>query len=302
MLWPLLAIFAYFLNALVVVIDKAILSVKVKDPLPYAFYGAVLNSAAFLLWIFDFSFLSLETTVYAFLAGVSFFAAIYFMYAAMVKGEASRVISIIGAVSPLTVLSLSYLFLDERLPSLWLVAFSFLVLGGLFLTVEKDEKSSRFRFLKGIPLNSFLSGIFWALTFFLTKVVFLDSTFINGFVWIRTGTIFVVAAVFLAPSARARVLKSPLGAAGKVSLSFLANKIASAASFVVLSFAIKMGTVSIVNALQGTQYGFIFIFGLIIYLYKSKLSQESFKRSAVLQKISGIVLVSLGVAILFLFK
>ncbi len=301
MFWLFLAIISYFLNALVVVVDKIILSKEVKSPLQYSFYGGALGVAALLLWIFDFSFLSLPIMACALLAGICFFFAIYFMYSAMNKGEASRVISVIGAVSPLVVLALSYAFLEERLPALWLTAFFVLVFGGLLLTLEKDKSSSRMRFIKNIPFYSLISGIFWALTFFLTKVVFLSATFLNGFVWIRVGTLLIILAIFLVPSLRRSVLKSSLVASKKVSFSFLSNKVASGVAFIVLNISIKIGSVSLINALQGMQYAFVFLAALLIYFYFPKFLQESFSKIDVFQKLSGIAFVSAGLAILFLF-
>src|SRR3989304_8299 len=103
MLWVILALTAYFLLAIVELIDKRILSSPDVSALPYAFYAGLLVSFSFILWPLDFSFLPAKETIFSLVGGAAFFAGIYFIYSAIIKGEVSRVISIVGGLSPILI-------------------------------------------------------------------------------------------------------------------------------------------------------------------------------------------------------
>ncbi len=301
MIWLILAVTSYLLNSVVVVADKFLLSSRVKNPLAYAFNGAALNLLIFLLWPFVFSFLSFKTIIIAFFAGTTFFFSIYYLYKAMAGGEASRVVSIIGGVSPIIIFFLSYFVLDERLSVFWLFAFILLVSGSLLLTLEKGGGYFNFKIGGGFPFYSCASAVFFALTFFSTKMVFLETSFLNGFIWTRIGVFFAVLCVLLFPSLRKSVLESPLSASRRLFFYFASNKVLSALAFLILNYSFKLGSVSLINALQGVQYVFVFFLALMLYFYKPGVLEESFSLMAILQKITGIIMISVGVAILFIF-
>ncbi len=266
-----------------------------------AFYGATLTSFALLLWPFDFAFLSLKTTLIALFSGVSFFVAVYFLYAAMARGETSRVVSFIGGVSPLIVLVLSYFVLRERLPTHWVIAFALLILGSFFLARDNNSKNSEFGIDKRFSFYSVCAAIFFALTFFTSKLVFLESSFLNGFVWLRVGTILTVFILLLFRPVRKSLFECPLNVSGRLSAAFISNKTLSALSFFILNYAIKIGSVTVVNALQGVEYAFVFLLALAFSFLKPEALKESFALKDTFHKILGIALISFGVAILFIF-
>jgi uncharacterized membrane protein len=300
MLWIFLALAGYFLNAIVELVDKFLLSSKIKDPLTYSFYAGLLSSLVFVLWPFDFSFISYQTAIFAIFSGMTFFLAIYFLYKAMFEGEASRVISVIGGVSPVIVFSLSYFFLKERLPAFWLVAFLLLISGSVLLTLERDKKNKSVVVNKKFPAYSLAAAIFFSFTFFSSKAVFLRTSFLNGFIWIRLGTFASVVFVFLTPFLRKDILKNASNVSKRVSFGFVSNKILSAASFFVLSYAIKLGSVAVINALQGVQYVFLFALALAVSFYRPEFLSETISWRGIVQKAIAVILISVGVVLLFL--
>ncbi len=219
----------------------------------------------------------------------------------MNKEEASRVVSIIGGISPIVIFGLSYLVLHERLSAFWRLAFVFLVSGGLLLTIEEDIKTHMFKISRELPLYSFASAVFFGLTFFTGKIVFVETSFLNGFVWARVGTLVVVLILMLVSSTRKQILKNPLTISPRLSFLYVINKGFSGLAFLILNYAIMLGSVTMVNALQGTQYAFIFLLALLFYFYKPKFLHESFSFKATLQKLTGIILISTGVVLLFYY-
>lgn len=289
--WLILAIFSYFLNAVVSLADKFLLSRKVKDPFVYAFYSGILTAAVFVLWPFDFAFLPPNLTLIALLAGASFFVAIFFFYSAILAGEVSRVVPVVGGVSPVIIFGLSYIFLGERLPAFWFLGFLALVLGTVLFTLGKG---------KGISVYSFAAAVFFALCFFFTKVVFLKTSFLNGFVWTRVGAILLPLSLLLLPFFRKIIHKSQFNIKRRSFLLFLSNKSLSAVAFLVLNYAIASGSLAIINAVQGVQYVFLFFLTLIFSVYFPQIVSEPLRKGVIIQKIAGVILISLAIIILFI--
>jgi len=80
---------------------------------------------------------------------------------------------------------------------------------------------------------------------------------------------------------------------------FFLNKVLAAAAFALLYFAIKIGNVVFVNAVQGVQYVFITLIGMTLL----KISPSIFRRH--IQKMTGrkmfaTSLIILGLALIFL--
>jgi uncharacterized membrane protein len=298
MLWVILALSAYFLFAVVEIIDKKILSSPLLNPLTYAFYAGLLVCFSFLFWPFDFSFLSPIVTFFAIASGASFFIAIYFLYSAITKGEISRVISIVGGLSPIIIFIFSYFFLEERLGFFSLVALFMLVVGSVSLSFEKDGK--KFIFRKHFFLDAFLAALFFAVSYGLTKAVFLNTSFLNGFIWVRVGTFICVVFVFLMPKLRRRILESSRRVSRRLTTLFFFDKGISALGHIILNYAVKLGSVAIVNALQGAEYAFIFILTLCFSLFLPRIFYESLAPKHLIHKMLGIALVCGGVVLLFL--
>jgi uncharacterized membrane protein len=298
MLWVILALIAYFLLAIVGVIDKKILSSPLLNPLAYAFYAGLLPIVAIIFWLFDFSFLSPLYTIFAILGGATFFVGIFFLFEAIIKGEISRVITIVGGISPILIFIFSYFFLGERLNFSYIVALFILIAGSISLSFATDGE--KLRFDRYFFLFSFLAALFFSFSYFLTKAIFLKTSFLNGFVWIRVGTIFSSLGVFLVPSWRKRILQGSKGFSSKLTFLFLFNKGISGLSHLPLNYAVALGSVVIVNALQATEYAFIFVLTLGLSYFLPSVFHESLTVRNLVSKIIGIVLVSCGTIILFL--
>ncbi len=297
MFWVFLSLSAYFLIAVVEITDKQILSSPKLGALVYAFYAGLLTSVALLFWPLSFAFLPLDITFYALIAGISFFAAIFFLYSAIIQGEVSRVVSIIGGLSPIIIFFFSYFFLGERLRLHSFIALLMLIAGSLILSFVRDGE--KYVFGKHFFLDAFLASVFLALTYFLTKVVFLNAKFFNGFIWIRVGTLLCTLAVFLMPATRKYILEGAKGFSGRLTALFIFNKGISALAHLALNFAIKLGTVAIVNALQAVEYVFIFVLTMGLSYFAPQVFNEPLTFKTLAPKLAGIALISTGVILLF---
>jgi uncharacterized membrane protein len=64
------------------------------------------------------------------------------------------------------------------------------------------------------------------------------------------------------------------------------------------NFAISIGSVTIVNAMQGTQYAFLLILTILFSKYYPKVLQERVSGGILAQKIAAIILISAGLILL----
>jgi len=297
--WILIAIIAHSISGVVFVIDKYILSRTRLRPAAYAFYIGIFGAFALVLIPFGFSLLPVNQIIISFSAGALFVLAVLFFYKSIRMGEVSRITPIIGGAVPIFTLILSYLFLSERLGSEQLIAFSLFVLGGMIMLWPRKGKriSGKPSLVKRLPV-ALLAALFFSGSFVLTKYVFDHQPFINGFIWIRFGGILGAGLLFLWPDTRRIILKSSGGVKVKTGILAVANKGLSALGFVLLNYAIFLGSVSLVNALQGVQYVFLLVIGIFLSKKFPQIIREQISEGAIIQKVVAIVLISFGLAVL----
>lgn len=298
MSWLVIIILAYFLFAIVSLGDKALLS---GDPNPksYTFYVGLLGAAALLLIPFVGFFIpSLNQLLLALFSGVIFIFAIFFLFSGLEEFEASRVIPAIGGMTPVFTFAFSFIFSkgQEILDVFGIAAFIFLVLGSIFITYEKGKKIS----LKSFSIAS-LAAMFFALHFVLSKYVYIEQPFWNGFIWMRVGSLIVILFLFFSKEVRSEIFQKKFTFTKKTGTFFFVNQIFGALAFILQHFAISLAGISylpIITALQGTQYVFLFVFAFILSFKFPMFIREKTSKEIILQKISAIIFVITGLVFL----
>ena len=66
----------------------------------------------------------------------------------------------------------------------------------------------------------------------------------------------------------------------------------------VLTAAMALGSVTLVNAVQGAQYGFLFILALLFSYRWPKIFGEEFNIKVIVQKVIALILIILGLYLL----
>jgi hypothetical protein len=74
--------------------------------------------------------------------------------------------------------------------------------------------------------------------------------------------------------------------------------VAAALAFIMLNWAISLGNVALINALQGTQYLFLILIVVFLSSRYPKIMKEQFRGGVMLQKVLGTTLVVLGLYML----
>jgi len=296
MSWLIIAITAYFINAVNSIVDKFLLTSSVIKPVAYSFYIGVLG--LFVLIFIPFVNFTIPSPSQLFInlfTGVIFILAIFTFFNALWKGETSRILPLVGGLIPICILALSFIFLEERLISRQLGAFFLLVPGTVLISIKKRKI--------GTPSETdvflaILASFIYACAFVLTKFVYLNQPFWSGFIWIRIGS-FLGALSFLAfPKIREKIFSASRTVKRKMGLLYLSNQGLGGLSFLLLNYAIFLASVSLVSALQGTQYAILIILIAILSVKVPALIKGELRKGIRLKRISAIALISAGLFLL----
>ncbi len=299
LLWLSIAVLAYLFNALSAVIDKFLITKKVPSPFVYTFFITILGILGIVLIPFGFKFfITRKFLLIVFAVGFVYIFALLSFFYALLRNEASRVVPIVGAVQPVIIFFLSKRFISESLNFLQIFAVILLVLGGILITFEPHH--SKFRKDRSWIFLSLLSGLLFGVLYFLNKYLYINLGFITGFVWTRIST-FLVALTFLFNKSFIKILKqSTKNTKVKSKLLFFIGQISGAMFFILINYAISLGSVTIINAMQGIQYVFVFVIMMFISKIKKDLDLENISNKVLMQKAVSILMIVLGIGLLVL--
>ena len=298
MIWLVLAIGAYFLNSITAVIDKFLLKKSVSSSIAYTFYVGLLSIFAVILIPFGVVFLSGQEILKDILAGMVFLLAILFFLKSVKKNEVSIAVTVIGGFTPIFVLILSFIFLGETLSQKQILAFILLVLGGILMSLKKSGGQARKFSPVGIEL-SILAAFVFSVYYVMVKSIFSGQPFLSAFFWSRMGS-FLLALTFLSiPIWRKIIFETKNTAGRKGGALFVFNKILGASAFILLNYSIKLGSVTLINAIQGIQYLFLFILVVLLSKKFPKVLEEKLTIAVIFQKVGAIIIIGLGLILIY---
>ncbi len=311
-LWILLATGAYFLLALNGIADKFLLSKTVRHPIAYAFYAGItapmtlllipigylgtLLGLSFFHSELSFQFLSFSNTLVALLGGACFPLALFFSYKAIQQTSISRILPIQGGLVPFFTLIFAYVILGERLTQHQMLAFIFLVTGAVLIAMKKKHGEWHAQAMG----NAIISAFLFASSLTLEKYVFNHVNFGSGLIWTRLG-FFLASVSFLIPKkSRQYIFDAPKETSTGNKFVYLGARVSGGLSGLLQNYAIKIGSVTLVNALQGTQYALLLLMASILSVKFPKILKEDVSERKIIQKVIAILLISGGLVLLAL--
>ncbi len=319
-MWLVVALSSYFLSAGVHVADKFLLSKKFHSSVVYAFYVGIWSVFNVVLLVLAPWMPSPKEFLIDVAVGILFLITLIFWYKALHQSEATRVIPIVGALTPIFSLLLSVIFLGETLNQRQLLAFVILISGGVLISVKQTklylinkvimrvryilgtifgEPHARYRPVRRMIINSLISAALFACFYVSMKYIYMTQPFIGGFVWSRLGTFIGTLLILLVPKWRFLIKKRHKETSTPVNFAFfLSVRFLASVAFILFNLAISLGNVSLVNALQGTQYLFLIFLVILLSTKFPKILKEELGRGVLLQKFIGVMLVSLGLYVL----
>ena len=298
MLWLIAAISAYLILSIVFTIDKYLLGGGLPNPKIYAFYVGILGILVlFLIPFVDFSIPEFSQIILAFLSGAIYVYDLFWFYKALSTYEASRIVPTIGALVPLFTFGLVFVFSfgKEILSLTGFVALLLLISGSVLITLEKKK----FINLKSLRISAITAFLF-SLSFILAKYVYLEQSFWSAFIWLKIGGILMALSFLSSKEVKKGVFRTKTFR-GKIATLFLFNQGMGALANILQNWAIALAPlvyVSIINALQGVQYAFLFLITLFLSFKFPQILKERISKEILIQKIVAIFLIGMGLAIL----
>ncbi len=314
--WLLIAVTAYFLNAIAILIDKTLLKRDIKNPFVYTFYIAAFGVAIIILalpflYFFPIQIIWPGWTQFwvSIMAGVTFSIGLFFLFWGLKREEASRLTPMVGGLVPIFVLILASLLIDEHLSPRQLLAFGLIVAGTFLISLDFGNHQGAWHWLKqklglqsyNLPkirktlLLALPTAVFFAVSYTLTKDVYNHQPFESGFAWTRLGAFAVVFMPMLIKKNRRDLMHPPKNKnIKKARVRFLVGQASGGTSAVLVQYAISLASVSLVQALQGLQYVFVFLGALFLTLYHPKILKEKLSTIVMTQKIAAVVIIAFG--------
>ncbi|MDP3792281.1 MAG: hypothetical protein Q8Q89_00985 [bacterium] len=289
MLWLYLALIAYFINAIVFIIDKYLLVGQIPKYHAYAFGVSILSLASLFLIPFGVSWQGLSYFLIAVSSGAAFFVGLVFFYKVIKQSDISVAATQVGTIAAVFTYIFSVIILKDALSFINLSAFLFFIFGIYLLG----------RIEKQVFTSAVLAGLLGGIYYVLMKYLFNESDFVNGLFWTRMGFIGSAFISLFSREVRQEVKFSLGHASGKSKFLFVFNKFLAGIGFIILYFSINLGNVSLINALLGVQFLFIFLLA-IIFRKRIPEVKEKLNKNILILKTTGIASVALGFLLLFL--
>jgi uncharacterized membrane protein len=306
--WILLASAGQFLNAIVAILDKYIVSDENALPRPfvYAFYSCLLTGGWAFIYLIgvvpglhelgapsykEILTPTLNVVALAFLAAYTFFMALVSMYTALKQADASNVMPIIGSVSALSAFGMSYLFLDASLSSNFIWGIIILAAGTLLVAQTLPKV--------GVIMHVAHSGLFFGLHAITMKGLFLETSFDDGFFWSRVGFVLFALSLLLVPTYYHKITEQTKGTTKKTGVIVLLTKVLAGVAAFMLLKATDIGEVSVVQALDGLKFVFILVISIVFahYLPDSATDRDT-RPGTVFRKLLFVIVIMVGFVML----
>jgi len=305
MSWILVALLAYLFLAIANLFDKFLVDNVLPSSKAYAFVACffggivILGAPWFLQWP-GFYWLMINL-----LSGAIFAVALWLLYEALRRGEASQTLVFVGGLTPIFSITFSVLFFKEQFSALEWVGIITLLLGIFIVAILPKQRHFLTRVLNKLKLTQDIktgslvfalgSAFFYSTYFLLTKYAYSEQTFASAFIWNRVGAALFVL-IFLIKASDRKIIfntfKNPKK--NKNGMLVILNQDLGSAGFILQNYAIFLGSVALVNALQGVQYAFLLVISSVLAVLSPKLLKETFSWRIFLQKSLAVIVIAMG--------
>jgi drug/metabolite transporter (DMT)-like permease len=291
--WLGLAIFAQFLFAVSTLVDKHIVSRAgvIGKPVVYAFFVSLLSGFVIVFLPFV-SWPAPYVLVLSLANAATFTAAIFLLYSALKEARASDVSPAIGGLSAIVTAILAAAILEGDVAYVHILPIALLALGTGII--------SHFHFSMRAFLYTAAAGCFFGITVFVSKLIFIEVPFLDGFFWMRIMNVAIALSLLLVPAFRTAIFHGGRHSSRNAKSLVVGNKILGGVAAALTAYAVSLGSVAVVNALAGLQFLFLFVFALL-FAHKMPLFSDTKTGShGGWHTFVGIGLVGAGLATLYL--
>lgn len=304
-----MATLGQFLGAIVVFLDKYIVTDEKALPRPfvYAFYSCLLTGFWVVIYFLAYipgvtnvgipSFAEIQKPTIqvlgmSVLAAYTFFMALVSLYDALRRSEAVNVMPVVGVISTVSTFTLSYFLLDVVLQPNFIWGVVILILGTLLVAQTLPERYTMLTVLH--------SGFFFGLHYISMKGLFLETSFADGFFWSRIGLMFFALSLLMVPTYFSKITEQTAKSNKKTGfIVLLAKLLAGISAFLVLK-ATDLGDVTVVQALDGLKFVFILLItALFSQLLPASAAKEISRPKEFFRQVLYVAIITVGYFILF---
>jgi len=303
--WISVALAAYLFLAVANLFDKFLIDHIIGSARAYTFFACIMGAIVILAspWLLKwpgwFYFI-----VNIALGGV-FVLALWSLYEALKRGEAARILVLVGGTTPIFSIILSMAFLKECFSVSQWFGLAFLLLGVFIIAFLPTHRSFLSRLLRHLKIKQIVganglwlaifSGLAYSIYFVGSKYAFSHQAFASAFIWNRLGAALFALLFLLKAGSRCEIKKfARKSSPSKHKFLVVLGQGLGSLGFILQNYAVSLGSVALINALQGVQYAFILVISTILALSLPRLLKETFSWRILLQKTAAVTMVGIG--------
>ncbi len=290
MLWLILTLLATTMFAIVQIIDKIYMSKWIKQPaIPVIIFGFIGIAASFVISLVKgLASISIFNLFIAIISGASFVIMSILYFKAIQLEEVSRVGPLFH-LAPIFVLIIAAIFLNESFTLLKYIGIFLLVAGAILLSIRSFD----IKFNKSFFLMIF-AALFLALSSTSIKYLLNFMDYWSAFSYARFGAIIILLPVIFIylPDLKKLATKQK-----EILTIISSNELINITALFIMTVAISIGFVTLVQALITTQIIFVLLFSTVLSIYYPKILEEEISKNIIFQKIIAIILMLAGAII-----
>lgn len=303
--WLVVALSAYLLLAVANLLDKFVVDNVLKSSKAYVFAACILGLLVFILAPWFLNWPGIFLFILNLLTGFIFALALWALYEALRRGEAAKTLVFIGGLTPVFSIIFSIIFFKEIFTLNQWLGIVALLIGVLLIAFLPQAHNFLIRVLGKLNLRqkiggggimiALLSALAYSAYFILSKYTYLEQPFLSAFLWNRLGAGLFVLIFLIRKSDRHKIISLfEAGSPRQNKWLVMFNQLLGASGFMLQNYAIFLGSVAIVNALQGFQYAFLLVISALLAVLSPKLLKVNFSWRSVLQKTLAVIFIALG--------
>lgn len=295
--WIIIVLILYFVFAVYSLIDKFIMGKRhLKNPYVYAaLHGIAGILLLLILPFFKISVPSFNIILFSLVAGFFYILGLALFFKACIIEEITK-LKILWQMVPVYVLILATIFLDEILVPKDYLAFVLLMLGGIIVSLKKEE--GRFRFSQSFYIMVLTTFVF-ALHGIFVKYLFNIFEIISIYLFIRLGAFLSSLLLFIPKKNRIDLSADWKRMKINAKTTLLSKIILDLPSVFLFGYLMTISPISLVTALGNSVRP---LYVLLLAYISTKLFpdfiKEDFSRGSLLKKIIALIIIIVGIYIL----
>jgi len=302
MQWFILALLASTLWAVVVVVDKFVLTHHIKDAFSYQIFLTItLIPAVSVLFIFSSSNFHLQTYLYlsfylTILVIGMIFGLVFVLYnKALLIEEIPRVTPLFY-LSPLFVLIFASLFLGESLSPKRYLGIGLLVFSAISVSLRRVEHKSKSISLSISPalLMILFLDLIMAGKDVLAKFFFSYMDYWSYLFWFILGNIAGRPLLLLLPGVKRKFIADMKSLSSRICLLCFINSSIACVGYVLYFKAVSLTYVSLVSAIPSTQPFLVFLVATVLTVFYPESLNERIERKGIIIKLIAVVTILIG--------